>query len=221
MILTDKEIRAKLVSRGAKELDDSELISVLIGENVNGMSAHEVATNILKSVNGSLGELSKQSISNLRMMEGIGIKRAAMINCAIELGSRIQYSEQNNIRVLDSNNDVLSIFRPLIGRLPYEELWVVYLTSTNTIIDKVKFSQGGTAELHVDPKLVVKRAIELLASSILMVHNHPSGDVSPSFEDITLTHKIINAAALFDICILDHLIISMDDDFSFSRAKKL
>lgn len=220
-MLTDKEIRAKLISRGFSELNDTELLSIIIGEGANGISAHNLANNIISALGGSLGELSNCSIPKLRMIESLGVKRAVQIASAVELGIRVNNSAKDKIRVITSNEDIITIFRPLIGRLLHEEVWVVYLSSVNTILDKVRVSQGGVTGAYVDHKIVIKRAIELLASSIILVHNHPSGSVKPSQEDINLTTKLTKCAALFDIILVDHMIISADLSFSFRNSSML
>ena len=220
-MLTDKEIRSKLISRGFSALDDTELLSIIIGEATNGMSAHNLAINIINSLGGSLSELSNCSISKLRMVESLGVKRAVHIASAIELGVRVNNSEKDKIRVITSNEDIITIFRPLIGRLLHEEMWVVYLSSANTILDKVKVSQGGVNGVFVDHKIVIKRAIELLACSMVLVHNHPSGGLIPSSEDINLTKRITQGAAFFDIALIDHMIITAESSFSFRNSSML
>ena len=221
MLLTDKEIRSKLISRGLSELDDTELLSIVIGEGGNGLSAYNLASNVIHSLGGSLSGLSSCSVSKLRMIEGLGVKRAVHIGSAVELGLRVQNSEKSRVLVIKSNDDIIAIFRPLIGRLLHEEMWVVYLSSANTILDRVKVSQGGVTGLYVDYKIVIKRAIELLACSMILVHNHPSGGVQPSEADITLTKRVIKAAALFDITVMDHMIITADSSFSFRNSSML
>ena len=221
MMLTVKEIRAKLISRGISALDDTELLSIVIGEGANGLSAYNLSSNIITSLGGSLSELSNCSISKLRMVESLGVKRAVQIASAVELGARVSASESSRISVVSSNEDIIAIFRPLIGRLLHEEMWVVYLSSANTILDKVRVSQGGVRGSYVDHKIIVKRAIELLACSMVLVHNHPSGGVQPSEEDITLTERLTKAAALFDIILVDHMIITADNSFSFRNSSML
>ena len=119
---------------------------------------------------------------------------------------------------ITNNEDVVRIFRPQIASLPHEEFWVLYLSSANTIVGKVKVSQGGVSGTVVDHRLVVKRAIELLASGLILVHNHPSGVARPSEDDKVLTGKVSDAASLFDISVLDHLIITTGECFSFRQA---
>lgn len=220
-MLTDKEIRAKLISRGFTALNDAELLSLIIGEGLNGVSAHDLANDVIASLGGSLGSLSSCNISKLRMVESLGVKRAVQIASAVELGTRVYNSEKKEITIIKSNDDIVDIFRPLLGRLLHEEMWVVYLSAANTILDKVKVSQGGVTSLYVDQKIVVKRGIELLASSMIIVHNHPSGGVQPSAEDIELTDRLIKSASLFDMVVIDHVIITSDANFSFRNSSML
>ncbi len=220
-MLTDKEIRAKLISKGCSELNDTELLSIIIGEGVNGLSAHTIANNIISSLGGSLGELSNCSISRLRMVESLGVKRAVQILSAVELGSRVNNAQREKISIITCNEDIITIFRPLIGRLLHEEMWVLYLSSANTILDKIRVSQGGVRGMFVDSKIVVKRAIELLASSIVLIHNHPSGVIKPSQDDIVLTGRLSKAAAMFDIILVDHMILTAESSFSFRNSGML
>lgn len=214
-ILSDKEIRERLVSRGAQSLSDSELISLLIRDSVDSGVAHNVARSVMTAFSGSLGELSKADIHKLRMTSGLGIRSAAILTAAVELGRRVSLSNSNIVTAIRSNEDIITMFKPLIGSLPHEEMWVVYLSSANTILDKIKVSQGGVSSTLFDKKIVVKRAVELLATSIILIHNHPSGDSTPSKDDIAQTDQISLAASLFEIQLLDHVIITADNCYSF------
>lgn len=120
------------------------------------------------------------------------------------------------MNVISSKDDVVSLFAPLAD-LPHEEFWALYLASGGRVLDRVRLSQGGVAGTVVDHKLVVKRAVELLASSLILVHNHPSGIARPSSEDKTITATITAAAALFDIDVVDHVIISRSGAYSFAE----
>lgn len=214
---TDKEVREKLASRGAGSLSDAELLSVIIREGSAGTSALDIAAGLLESFGGSLSELSRADITRLRMVKGLGMARAATVACAAELALRIRNEESSAPQAIHTKDDVVAAFRPRLGRLKHEEMWVMYLTSGNTVIESAKVSQGGVEMLVVDTRLVVKRALELLASSFILVHNHPSGIASPSREDIAITGRISEAAALFDIRLTDHIIIAGDNSYSFHQ----
>lgn len=215
--LTDKEIREKLISRGVKSLDDCELMSIIIGDAGAGHSAVETASRILSDKDGSLLELSNTDMTRLRMSEGIGIKRAAVLCAVFEFSERLRREEASIPTSIRNKEDVVAIFNPTIGKLKHEEMWALYLTSANGVIEKARVSQGGTTSIIVDYKLVVKRAVETLASSIIIVHNHPSGIPAPSPEDVAITTRIAQAAGLFDIDLVDHIIITNGASYSFRQ----
>lgn len=216
--MTDKEVREKLVTRGAESLTDAELLSVILQEGTLGAgSSVVVAERILKNPEYSLTALSKMDIKRLRMIESMGVKRAALLSAALELGRRLACEKPDAPVTIRTNDDVLRIFHPQLSGLDYEEFWVLYLSSANTVIDKAKISQGGVSGTMVDHKLIVKRAVELLASSVILIHNHPSGVAKPSDDDKFLTDKIELAASLFDISVLDHLIVTSGGYFSFRK----
>ena len=216
--MTDKAVREKLIAWGAETLSDAELLSILLQDGpMSEESNVELAQKILDSPEHTLTALARMDIRRLRMVESMGIRRAAILSAVLELGRRLACAEPAAPVVIRNNDDVLRIFQPQLSPLQHEEFWVLYLSSANTVIDKSKVSQGGVSGTTVDHKLIVKRAVELLASSIILVHNHPSGVARPSDEDKFLTDKIELAASLFDIVVLDHLIITAGECFSFRK----
>lgn len=219
--LTDKEIREKLVSRGVQSLADDEVLSIILGEAGAGHSAVETAERILSAYDGSLLAMARADMTRLRMTEGIGIKRAATLAAVFELADRLRKQEASAPATIRGKEDVIALFAPFIARLQHEEMWVLYLSSANGVIEKRRVSQGGVTSLIVDYKLIVKRAVEVLASSIIIVHNHPSGIASPSGEDIDITKRISDAAALFDIALVDHIIIADGASYSFRQHNLL
>lgn len=215
---SDLEVRRKLIDRGVETLSDPELLSILIGSGAGTHSALDLAGRILENAQWSLVKLSGEPLSRLRMIEGIGVRRAATIAAAMELGRRRSLEQLDTPSIVSGSEDVVKMFRAQMADLAHEEFWVVYLTSANTVLDKVRVSQGGVSEATVDHKLIIKRAVELLASAFILVHNHPSGIASPSETDKLLTRKIIASASLFEIDVLDHLIIAGGDAFSFRAS---
>ena len=211
----DRAIRERLVHQGVGSLSDVELIAVLIQDGGTGISAAELAQNVFDKYDGSLSQLSATDMKTLRMTAGLGLKRAAILAAALELGRRIALEDVVIPCAITSNTDVEKIFRSHIAALPYEEFWVLYLSSANTVVGKECVSRGGISETVVDHRLVLKRAIETLASGIILVHNHPSGVAKPSDDDLNLTRKIVAAAELLDISVLDHLIITSGECYSF------
>lgn len=214
---TDREVREKLASRGAGALTDAELLSILVREGTAGRSAYEISEQLLEKNEGSLATLSGMELSRLRMAEGIGMNRAAMLAAAFELGIRLERHKASAPAVIVTKEDAVALMAPVMSRLRHEEMWALYLSSANGVIEKGRVSQGGVTSLIVDNKLIVKRAIELLASSVILVHNHPSGVAEPSVEDISLTRRIAEAAALFDIMLIDHIIIAGSNSYSFRQ----
>lgn len=216
--MEDRAARERLVHQGAGVLDDAELLGLVVREGVVGRQATELARELIDEC-GGLEELSRADLKKLRMMCGLGITRAASLVAAFELGRRLSMCGGDVPQKIRTNEDVAEIFRRQIASLPHEEFWVLYLSSANTVLGKEKVGQGGVAGVAVDHRLVVKRAVELLCSGIVLVHNHPSGAAEPSEEDCELTSAVSDAARLFDIRVVDHLIItSCGGSFSFRSA---
>ncbi len=205
------ELSDKIQTRGVKSLDDAELLTVLLGDA-------SLAATVMSEVKGSLAALSCDDISRLRMTGGMGLRRAVMLAAAAELGRRIAAVRAREADTVNSSDDVVRLFRPQLETLTHEECWAVYLTSSNRILERQRVSQGGVQATVVDHRLIVKRALELLATQMILIHNHPSGAAEPSGQDKVLTERVARAAALFDIRLLDHIIISREGDFSFARA---
>ena len=151
------------------------------------------------------------------MTEGLGLRRAERLTVAAEFGRRVARTTSRDVESIASDSDVAMLMRPLLDGLNHEECWALYLTSSNRIIERQRVSQGGVQATVVDHRLIVKRALELLSTQIILVHNHPSGTASPSEADKVLTLKIKEAAALFDIKLLDHIIISAEGHCSMRR----
>lgn len=200
----------KALSRGIASLSDEELLTLLVEEP-------GVAASVLRSCGGSLASVAAEEPARLRMVGGLGRNRALRLLAAAEFGRRVAESRAGEADVIATSDDVVHLFRPKLQRLDHEECWVLYLTSSNRIVELQRVSQGGVQGTVVDYRLIIKRALELLATQLIMVHNHPSGAAEPSPQDKVLTERIARAAALFDIRLLDHLIISREGDFSFLR----
>lgn len=202
----------KMALHGAEALSDMDLLTVLTGDEA-------IAEALLQEAGGSLVRLNAIGQSRLRMIGGLGLRRARLLAAAAEYGRRTVAKQPIEAdRIIRESNDIVRIFRPQLEGLPHEECWAVYLTGSNRIIEQQRISQGGLQATIVDARLVVKRALELLAAQMILIHNHPSGAAEPSDEDRIMTEKIVQAAALFDIRVLDHLIISREGDYSFRRA---
>ena len=164
-----------------------------------------------------MARIAGEGEARLRMIGGLGLRRARLLLAAAEFGRRAVAERAAEADCIATSDDVVRLFRPQLERLSHEECWVVYLTSSNRVIERYRISQGGVTGTVVDHRLIVKRALELLATQLILVHNHPSGTPEASGQDKTLTERVARAAALFDIRLLDHIIIARDGDFSFLR----
>lgn len=210
-----KNIADKMLSRGAAALSDEELVAVVVAEGADDERAKSVASELMTLNSQSLVELSRVELSRLRMMAGVGKQRAMRLKAAIELGRRVAVADANTQDVVQSDEDVVRIMEPLLGSLQHEECWALYLASSGRVIERMRVSQGGVQATVVDCKLIIKRAIELLATQLVLVHNHPSGSAEPSRQDMELTERVSEAARLFDMRLLDHVIISAGVRYSF------
>lgn len=207
--------REKLLSKGIETLSDAELIAILLSTGTKKQSAVDLGKLILASVDNNLHLLGKQSVKNLTKIDGIGEAKAITIIAALELGKRRKKADLERVKVNNSET-VFEIFQPLLGDLAHEEFWALYLNRSNSVIDKERISTGGVAGTVIDNKIILKHAIEKLSSSIILIHNHPSGNTQPSENDKNITNKIKHAAQYMDINILDHIIIGDTKYFSFA-----
>jgi DNA repair protein RadC len=208
--------REKLIAKGLSSLSDAELIAILIGSGTRNESAVELAKRILKNSNNNLNELGKLSMKDLMKEKGIGEARAISIVSALELGRRRNSSDTTTKLSVRSSRDVYEAIQPSIGDLPYEEFWVLYLNRSNKIIEKKKISQGGITGTVTDIRIILKEAVNILSTGLILCHNHPSGNIKPSDSDISLTKKLKEASKYFDINLLDHVIIADKNYFSFA-----
>ena len=208
--------REKLLAKGIQSLSDAELIAILIGSGSRNETAVELSKRILASVENNLNQLGKLTISNLQEFKGIGEAKAISIVAAMELGKRRKVTDILEKAKIGSSKDVFEIFASVLCDLPYEEFWVLFLNRANKIIHKQKISQGGVSGTVIDIRLVLKLAIEKLASGIILCHNHPSGNIQPSKSDIDITKKLKEAAKFMDINVLDHIIVTDSEYFSFA-----
>ena len=213
--------REKLLKKGISSLSDAEIIAILIGSGTRNESAVDLSKKILKSANNNLNELGKLGISDLIKMKGIGEAKAITILAALELGRRRKISEIINKKKITQSKDIFELFQPLIGDLPHEEFWILLLNRSNRIIEKFKISQGGISGTVIDVKIILKNAIEKLASSIILCHNHPSGNRKPSNADDSITQKLKKGAELLDIQVLDHIIVADTNYFSYADESKI
>ncbi len=208
--------REKLMELGVRNLTDAELLGILIGSGNTEKNAVELAREILYSADDDLFMLGKYTVDDFASsFKGIGKAKAVTIVAALELGRRRKKNEKQTIKI-KSSRDVFDIFQPLIGDVPHEEFWVLYLNRANRVIAKQNLSQGGTTGTVVDEKLIIRTALLKYAEGLILCHNHPSGNTNPSDADIEITIKIKNATSFFNINLLDHIIIGGNSFSSFA-----
>ena len=212
----DDRPREKLLQKGIQSLSDAELIAILIGSGNRDMSAVELSKYILSENSNNLNNIAKKSVQELINFKGIGEAKAISILSALELGKRRESSEVEERNKITSSKDVFLLLNSKYKDLPYEEFWVIFLNRSNKIIHKERMSQGGVSGTVVDIRIILKKAIENLASSIILSHNHPSGQLKASKQDLDLTQKLKEAAKLIDVSVLDHIIVADNKYYSFA-----
>jgi len=212
----DDRPREKLILKGKSVLSDAELIAILIGSGSKNESAVELSKKILASVANNLNELGKLNLSQLCNFKGIGEAKAVTIIAAMELARRRRSEEVIELTKITSSKIIFEIMQPIIGELPHEEFWVLYLNNANKVIAKNQLSKGGMTGTVVDVRIILKSALESGAVGILLCHNHPSGNLKPSEVDIEITKKVKTAGKSLDINVLDHLIITQNGYYSFA-----
>lgn len=203
----------KIALHGAESLTDVELLGVVLDDQVMAEQALESC--------GSLSALVTEELSRLRMVGGMGLRRAAQLHAAVELGRRLSSRDVLVSAEVSNSSDAVRILEPHLRPLRHEECWVLYLTTANRVIECQHISRGGLQATVVDCRLIVKRALELLSTQIIVAHNHPSGSAEPSEADKSLTQRIREAASLFDIRLLDHIIIASSGEVTSFKSRGL
>ncbi len=214
--------REKAMAKGLNALTDAELMAIILGSGQRGKSVLELSREILSRCGNRLGPLSRMTIAELmRDIKGLGPAKAISLLAAVELGCRCRSDLALENPQISSSAAIYEHMRPKLERLNHEEFWMLTLNRANRVAREFLISQGGMASTVVDPKLIFKKAIDIQAAGIVLVHNHPSGNIKPSIEDDRLTKRITDGAALLDIRVLDHLIISPSGYYSYFDNGKL
>ena len=208
--------REKLLAKGISSLSSAELIAIIIGSGTRSDTAVELSRKLLNLVGNNLNELGKLDLAGLRKLPGIGPAKAMALLACFELGKRRNAAARLPEIKISGSKDVFDLFQPFLGDLPYEEFWILLLNRANRVIDKIKISQGGISGTIIDPRIILKNAVDRLASTIILCHNHPSGNLKPSDADIRITTKMKESSQLMDINLIDHIIITEDSYFSFA-----
>ncbi len=208
--------REKLLSKGPGALTDAELVAILLGSGSSRESALALSKRVLAAANNRLALMGRMSVPRLMQFRGIGEAKAVTIAAAMELGRRRRGEAHEKVTRIGGSPDAFALMHPLIGELPHEEFWIVYLNNANRVLHTVLLSKGGITGTLVDVRLVMKEALELGAVALILAHNHPSGILTPSEADKNITQKLKEAGGTLDIKILDHLIITEKDYYSFA-----
>jgi DNA repair protein RadC len=211
----DDKPREKLMLKGKSVLSDAELIAILIGSGSRSESAVDLSKRILASVDNNLHALGKLSLSQLMNFKGVGEAKAISIIAALELGRRRRTQDAVELKKVTSSKIIFEIMQPIIGELPHEEFWIIYLNNSNKVISKSQLSKGGITGTLVDIRIVFKTALEMGATGLILCHNHPSGTLIPSDADKQITAKLKLAGDSLEIKVLDHLIVTEKSYFSF------
>jgi DNA repair protein RadC len=208
--------REKLMMKGVSALTDAELLAILLGSGTRSLTAVDLARNVLKTANNNLNTLAKHQINDLTKIPGIGEAKAITIISAMELGRRRRDQQEEKLPQVGSSKDAYGYIKPYLTDLSVEVFYIILLNRANKIMGNQLISTGGISGTVVDARLIFKYAIEKLASYIILVHNHPSGNLRPSDADIKLTQNLKSAGKFMEIPVLDHLILSNTAYFSFA-----
>lgn len=206
-----------MLTSGPRGLSSSELLAILLRSGTRGVSAHELANKLLQAADGSLVKLSSMPMEKMLSVNGLGVVKAQQVMAAVELGRRFM-SEMPEVKKIPvtSPRQIYSMMIPELKGLTHEEFWVVFLNRSNYVVARRKMTSGGLSSTVIDSKAVILDALDLKASYLILVHNHPSGNPRPGVEDIKQTTALKRAAGAFDIGLVDHVIVCDDCYYSFA-----
>ena len=213
--------REKLMMKGASALSDSELLAILVGSGTRELSAVEVCKNILSSAENDLNKLARYTVSDLKKTKGIGDAKAISIIAALELGRRRKNTGATEVKKITSSRDAYQALYPKLSDLNHEEIWALLLNRSNKIERMIRVSEGGISSTVLDVRIVLREALNVYASGIILAHNHPTNNCLPSEQDLRITTKLKDAAKIMDINLLDHLILCGETYYSFADENVL
>jgi DNA repair protein RadC len=208
--------REKLLLKGKHSLTDAELIAILIGTGNATENAVDLSRRILSEISNDLNQLGRMNVAELKKFKGIGEAKAVSIVAALELGRRRKESKEIEREKLTSSREAVDLMQPILGELMHEEFWIIFLNRANLVLGKKQISMGGMSGTIADPRMIFKAALDQKAVSIILCHNHPSGNNQPSSSDIQLTKNISEAGKLLEINVLDHIIVTQHGFYSFA-----
>lgn len=214
--------REKMLLKGVASLSDAELLGILIASGNKNETAVELAQRILHSVGNNLNQLGKLEIKDLiKNFNGIGEAKAITIVAAMELGKRRKLAEAIIQPEIKTSRQVFDLLHPVLADLRHEETWMIFLNQSNRVLKKTQISKGGLNSSIVDIRMVMKDAIDSLASAMILCHNHPSGNLTPSDDDDLITRKLSAAGSLLDIPLLDHVIVCDEGYYSYADKGRM
>lgn len=217
----DDRPREKLLKKGVHALSNAELISILLRTGTANANVLEIARNMLREAHDNLNTLAQFDINKLKNFKGLGLAKAVTIIAALELGRRRNLEKVLNLPSFQSSKDAYSFFHSLIGDSNQEEVWYITLNNAHKLKGYYALSKGGKTGTIIDIKLILKQALYDEASAIIIAHNHPSGNLQPSNEDIIITRKLKQASSLLEISLLDHIIVTQSGYYSFADEGNL
>lgn len=215
-LVEEERPREKMLEQGIGSLTSSELIAILIRSGNSRKNAIDLAKEVMALADNRVSALTSLSYEKITSVNGIGKAKAISIIAAIELGKRIAAPDNEKRLGISSSETVYRLLSPLLKNLQHEEFWIIYLDRGNKVIKKERISSGGTYATVVDTKIIIKRTSEILASSVIIAHNHPSGTLRPGEQDKNVTRNISEALKYIDVRVLDHIIVAGDSYFSFA-----
>lgn len=217
----DDRPREKFLFKGKNALSDAELLAIIMGSGSRDESAVELARKILQSVENNWHHLSRLQIADLMKFKGVGEAKAISIAAALEIGRRRATQEIPERTQIKSSNDIFVLLSPFLSDLQTEEFWAIFLNQNNRVLGKSQLSSGGINQSVVDVRILFKAAIDQFATALVIAHNHPSGNLKPSTEDVKITKQIAEAGKILNIQLLDHVIIAQNSYFSFADESML
>ncbi len=222
-MIADERPREKAMRLGIKSLTNTELMAIIFSTGVAGKSVIQLSNEILASADGHLSKVARLSVSDfMRSFKGIGPAKSIALLAALELGARSAADAQTvDDPTVRSSRDAFNIMRHHFERLPNEEFWVLYLSQSGRVVREANISRGGIAATVVDTKIIIRHALESYATAMILFHNHPSGNLNPSVQDDSLTRRICGAAALFDIRVNDHIIVTDAGFYSYNDEGRM
>lgn len=213
--------REKMMQKGAEALTDAELLGILIGSGNTEESAVALMQRVLAAAGNDLNNLGKWELHDFARFKGMGPAKSITVMAALELGKRRKLQERRERYTVRSSQDIYELFYPLLCDLPTEEFWVLLLNQAARVIDKVRISRGGIDQTTADVRTILREALLQRATQIVLVHNHPSGNVKPSNDDRRLTQRVKQGAEVMNIRVLDHLVVTDGSYYSFNDEGEL